>query len=264
MRWRRDGPAARRKCSASAGRDGRRRRRARRADVTGSTPRPAEAIQTSSAVLSSPSETGRISCASARASWSTASRVVPGRIRGSLGGVISRSPLTTNTVLEDPSVSQPSRSRIASEPPASPASCRSNTLASSAIDLMSHRAQRMSSRVTAAMPCASSSGEGAGYGAANPNTVGATSRRERMVAPALRAARHLQVDELFRRRRRARRAHPRSRPIARACADCAMPDGREAACQPVEVLRAAETAGRDAPARPRIRRPRTGNPRSKR
>ena len=44
------------------------------------------------------------------------------------------------------SVSQPSRSRMVSAAPASTACWRSSTLASSATDLMSQRAQRVSSR----------------------------------------------------------------------------------------------------------------------
>ena len=55
-------------------------------DVTGSTPRPAEAIQTSSQAASSVTATGRISESSQPlASSSTASRDVPGRMLNSFG-----------------------------------------------------------------------------------------------------------------------------------------------------------------------------------
>ena len=68
-------------------------------------------------------------------------------------GGVRISPLAmTCTVVEDPSVSSPRSSMMVSNAPASTASFLSRTFASSAVDLMSRRAQRVSAAVTAATP----------------------------------------------------------------------------------------------------------------
>jgi len=131
--------------------------------VTGSTPRPAEAIHSSSQLSISRASSGQTWLGNQPlASSSTASRDVPGRMRWSFGGVTSVPPTHRNTELEEPSSSRPSRTSSASSAPRSAASCRSSTLASSATDLMSQRSQRMSSSVAAASPDSSTRGSGEG------------------------------------------------------------------------------------------------------
>jgi len=62
---------------------------------------------------------------------------------------------TTCTVVDDPSVSSPFSSMMVSKAPASAASFFSSMFASSAVALMSRRAQRVSVAVIAATPFSS-------------------------------------------------------------------------------------------------------------
>jgi hypothetical protein len=102
-------------------------------------------------------------------------RVVPGSSFQEFGGVRSSWPMTTCTLDALASVSCPSRSRMVSVAPSSTASWRNSTLASSDTDLMSHRAQRVSSAVTAGKPFSRAPGRAVGQGDANANTVRGTS-----------------------------------------------------------------------------------------
>ena len=78
---------------------------------------------------------------------------------------------------------------------ASTDSCRSSTLASSATDLMSQRAQRVSAAVTQATPFSSSAGRSRpAAGAQKANTVRGMSGSGAWLRPNCGAARHLPVD----------------------------------------------------------------------
>ena len=92
-------------------------------------------------------------------------------MRREFGGTSTSPPSTTCTEDADASVSSPSRSRMVSWASASTASWRSSTFASSAVDLMSQRAQRVSVAVTQLTPRSSSAGGLGASGAPKANTV---------------------------------------------------------------------------------------------
>ncbi len=108
----------------------------------------------------------------------------------------SRPAMITCTVVEEPSVSSPSSSRMVSNAPASTASRLSRAFASSAVDLMSRRAQRVSGAVIAATPCSSNCSDSGSSVVGVGEHRRLQSLRPGVVAAVLRAASHLQVEVL--------------------------------------------------------------------
>ena len=157
-----------------------------------------------------------------------------------LGGVSSTPSRTTCTVEALPSISSPSRSRMVSVAPASTASWRSSTLASSATDLMSQRAQRVSWAVMQARPSRSVLSAGHRPGRAVAEHRGGTCGQRRVVAAVFGAARQLQVDVLVAAAIGGRPAPAAAPAIDRGVCGLAMRSAAGAARQPVEVQAGAE------------------------
>ena len=123
---------------------------------------------------------------------------MPRRMALSAGRVITLpSAVTIQAFDEAPSVTKPSWStNQASRAPCSRAACLASTLGSSATDLMSTRAQRLSGTVMTATPFAASRSPRDGSMAARGDDDAGRRirRRKRMIAPR-HAACHLQIDD---------------------------------------------------------------------
>src|SRR5450631_3094098 len=99
---------------------------------------------------------------------------MPGRMKLLFGGDRMTFPFTAKILLDEPSVSLPSRNSTASAASRSTAAWRSRQLASSEVDLMSQRSQRLSATLTAFTPVSRNSRGGVVRGLDIMNTVGFT------------------------------------------------------------------------------------------
>ena len=142
--------------------------------VIASTSFVAEVTQISSAPRSSASVIGRSWCGMPCfcASSMVTSKVVPGSSRLLFGGEKMVPSFTISTLLDEASVSMPSRMRMVSTAPTSADFWRASTLPSRAVDLMSLLYQRSSRAVIAAAPSVCHSTGALRIGLLIMNTVG--------------------------------------------------------------------------------------------